>query len=125
MTWYLYLLGFLSVAVGGYLILYTDETRSYFKKFISESEKKLRLLGIIPFILGILFFISAFWGSALAFLIILSLLMIAKGIFIFLNPNGMAKALSDWWQNKASDRTYRFAGLIMVILGIVVVSAAQ
>ena len=120
MIWFLYGLALFWIAAGTLFILYTEESRRVLRN--STAEIKPKLLAFIPMVVGILLIFSASASGAFWFILILGLLAIGKGAYFLLGPHGQTKALLDWWFKSAQDRTYRFWGLVMIILGMVVLS---
>ena len=53
---------------------------------------------------------------------VLGILAMAKGVFIFLNPAGLWDQLTVWYTEKISDQTYRLFGIIALILGTAICS---
>ena len=122
MIWFLYGLALFWIAVGTLFILYTEESRRFLRN--SMAEIKPKFLAFIPMVVGILLIISAWASGAFWFIVILGLLAIGKGVYLLLGPRGQIKGLFDWWFKSAQDRTYRFWGIVMVILGMVILSWA-
>ena len=81
----LYLIAFLWMAFGAYLIIFTEKARNTAKK-IFETQKMKRL-AVLPFVFGLLLMIGAFFNPDIFwFTFILGLLAIAKGLFFYLAP---------------------------------------
>jgi len=120
MIWFLYGLALFWIAAGSLFILYTEESRRFLGNFMGEVMPKP--LAFIPMVVGVLLIISAKASGAFWFILILGLLAIGKGLYFLLAPRSQTKALLAWWLNSAQDRTYRFGGLIMVVLGMVILS---
>ena len=120
MIWFLYGLALFWIAVGTAFILYTEESRRVLRNFMGE--RRPRFLAFIPMVVGVLLILSARVSGAFWFILILGLLAIGKGVYFLLGPHGQTEALLAWWFNSAQDRTYRFWGLIMVLLGTVIIS---
>ena len=120
MIWFLYGLALFWIAMGTLFILYTEQTRRVLRNFMGEM--RLRYMAFIPMVVGILLIISARASGAFWFIFILGLLAVGKGVYFLLAPQSQTKALLAWWFESAQDRTYRFWGLIMVLLGMVVLS---
>lgn len=80
------------------------------------------LLGIIPSIVGILFLLASPTSSWSWFIAILGMLALLKGIFVLISPVGLIKNTLGWWFNQPSS-LYRFWGIIMLILAILVISS--
>ena len=116
MTWFLYLISILWIAVGSLLVLYTNNTVKIFKILLLEDSPKY--LGVLPLTLGVLLTISAKWSGAFYFILILGLLGIIKGILLFIMPPQKTRSLIKWWFNNTSENTHRLWGLILIVLGI-------
>ena len=120
MIWFLYGFALFWIAVGSLFILYTDESRRVLRNVMGEVMP--RPLAFVPMVVGILLIISARASGAFWFILILGLLAVGKGLYLLLAPRGQTKALLAWWLNSAQDRTYRFWGLIIVVLGMAILS---
>jgi hypothetical protein len=120
MKWFLYGLALFWIAAGTFFILYTEESRRFLGKAVGKMNPKL--LGFIPMVVGILLILAAKVSGAFWFILILGILAIGKGVYFLLGPRGQVKALFDWWFKSAQDRTYRFWGIIIVLLGVVLLS---
>ncbi len=120
MIWFLYGLGLFWIAAGTFFILYTEESRRFLRNSVGKMNPKL--LAFIPMVVGILLILAAKVSGAFWFILILGLLAIGKGVYFLLGPRGQVKALFDWWFKSAQDRTYRFWGIIIVLLGMVLLS---
>jgi uncharacterized protein YjeT (DUF2065 family) len=120
MIWFLYGFALFWIAAGSLFILYTDESRRVLRNVMGEVMP--RPLAFVPMLVGILLIISARASGAFWFILVLGLLGIGKGIYFLLAPRSQTKALLAWWLNSAQDRTYRFWGLIIVVLGMAILS---
>ncbi len=120
MIWFLYGIAFLWIAAGTLFILYTEESRRFLRDSMAKMNPKL--LAFIPMVVGILLILAARVSGAFWLVLILGLLAIGKGVYFLFGPRGQIKALFDWWFKSAQDRTYRFWGVIMVLLGMVLLS---
>lgn len=117
----LYIISILFIAVGTSLVIFTEGTRGFLKKPMLSNS--VRLMAIIPLIVGILLAIGAFYHRQmfeLAFT--LGILAIIKGLYLALGPLNQIKRLMEWWFTKADNRTIRFFGLISFLLGTVIFS---
>ncbi len=117
----LYIIAILWIVMGTFLIIYTERTREFFKKpFLTD---RVRLLALLPFIVGLVLIIGAFFNRDMSwFAFILGLLAILKGIYFFLAPQQQVKALLEWWFLKAGPGTLRFFGLIGFVIGVALLS---
>ena len=120
MAWFLYLISAAWIAIGSCAILYTAETRNAFIELITTAHRKV--LAAVPFVVGILFIISAS-SSVHPWLIgFFGLIGLLKGGFIFFNPNGLYDKVTHWYQETVLETGYRLIGIIAIILGTAVLS---
>jgi uncharacterized protein YjeT (DUF2065 family) len=47
---------------------------------------------------------------------------VIKGGIIFFNPKNLYDEMMNWYLNSLSDQTYRFFGIVMIIIGTAVLS---
>jgi uncharacterized protein YjeT (DUF2065 family) len=120
MIWFLYGLALFWIAMGALFILYTEESRRVLRNLMEKT--KPRFLAFLPMAVGVLLIIAARESGAFWFIVILGILAIGKGLYFLLGPRGQTEALFAWWFKSVQDRTYRFSGLIMVVLGMVILS---
>ena len=122
MKWILYLLAVIWISSGCFMILYTDEYRQKMKQFL---EKVGRVVAAsIALGAGILLVIAAFYSSSTTFVVILGLLAIAKGGIFLVNPGNAYEKMVNLYLNESSDQTYRFYGIIALVLGTALISWA-
>lgn len=121
MTIVLYVVALLWIVAGTSLIVFTEKTRDVFKKmFFTE---KIKHLSFLPFILGVILIIGAFFNRDIFWLIfILGLLATSKGVYFYMAPPQQTKALMEWWFIKAKPETMRVMGLIIFVLGVALFS---
>jgi uncharacterized protein YjeT (DUF2065 family) len=93
------------------------------KMFYTENVK---LRAISPFIFGLILLAGAFYHfdqrQMFWLILILGLLSVLKGIYLFFGPVHQTRRLMEWWFEKAGGGTLRLCGLIIVILGSAVLS---
>jgi uncharacterized protein YjeT (DUF2065 family) len=123
MKWFLYAVSLLWISAGCCMILYTRETRNVMERFLLQIDR--RILSILPFIAGILFMLAASASSNPWFIRFLGLMGVAKGVFIFFNPNNLYDRVNNWYLNSISDQTRRLWGVIALVLGTAVLSWIQ
>jgi hypothetical protein len=115
------IISLLWIVLGVLLILYTQESRNFLRKLFYL--ERVRVLAIIPLILGCILVIGAFYGPSILWLVlILGLLAVAKGLYGILGPMARIKQSLDWWYYRAEERTIRLCGLIIFILGLAVLT---
>jgi uncharacterized protein YjeT (DUF2065 family) len=120
MKWFLYAISFLWITAGSLSIIYTTESRNVMKRLFEKTDRKI--LSVFPAIVGILLFISASWSIHSWFLRMLGIMAVIKGAIIFINPKNLYDEMMNWYLNSLSDQTYRFFGIVMIIIGTAVLS---
>jgi amino acid transporter len=121
MTIVLYIIAILWIVVGTFIVIYTEGTREFYKKLFLRDNVKW--MAVLPFIFGVILVVGAFYCERLFWLaIILGILALAKGVYIFLAPSSQIKGLLDWIFNRATDGSIRLFGLIIFILGSAMLS---
>ena len=120
MKWFLYTISFLWITAGSLSIIYTTESRNVMKRLFEKTDRKI--LSVFPAIIGVLLFISASWSIHSWFLRILGIMAVIKGVIIFINPKNLYDEMMNWYLNSLSDQTYRFFGIVMIIIGTAVLS---
>jgi hypothetical protein len=120
MKWFIVLISIAWIASGGLLILYTDRCRDMLAKVLER-------MGRVPMaaaaaVVGILLLISARSSVNPGVIFFLGLLALAKGGVFFWNPSDLFDKTRQWWLERASDQTYRLAGIIILILGTALIS---
>ena len=120
MKWLLYAISFLWITAGAWFIIYTTESRNVIKRLFDKTDRKI--LSVFPAIIGILLFISASWSLHSWFLRMLGIIAVIKGGIIFFNPKNLYDEMMNWYLNSLSDQTYRFFGIVMIIIGTAVLS---
>jgi hypothetical protein len=116
----LYIIGALWIILGTFTVLYTDRSRAWSAALIGAVPMKA--LAFIPILSGVLLMLSAPWSHSFWLVEAVGALAVLKGLLLLLLPMGEhGRSLVSWWQEKASEVTWRFAGLIGVILGVFLV----
>jgi uncharacterized protein YjeT (DUF2065 family) len=108
------------IIAGITLILYTDWLRRLLQRM--SSSINLRWIFPLPLIIGVLLILSKDLIPSPWFIIAIGILALAKGIYFLLSPRKQMGTLVNWWANKAKDITYRFWGIIILVLGITLFS---
>lgn len=117
----LLIISILWIAAGTSLIIYTGWTRALWNRILGGENYKW--LALIPGVFGLFLVASAFYFSKAFWLaLILGILALSKGVYLFIGPAHQVKAFLDWWVHKAGDGTVRLFGLITFILGSVVLA---
>jgi uncharacterized protein YjeT (DUF2065 family) len=120
MKWFLYAISFLWITAGSWFIIYTTEYRNVMKRLFDKTNRKV--LSVFPAIIGVLLFISASWSLHSWFLRMLGIIAVIKGGIIFFNPKNLYDEMMNWYLNSLSDQTYRFFGIISIIIGTAILS---
>ncbi|MGM0425735.1 MAG: hypothetical protein ACQEQ7_00695 [Thermodesulfobacteriota bacterium] len=124
MTPILYIIAILWIALGTFLIVFTDRTRDTLGRvFVVE---RIKVLSLLPLVFGALLIIGAFSSSdPFWFVFTLGIVGLAKGIYWVMAPPAQAKRLLDWWFSKATPETIRFWGLLAFVFGILLMACIQ
>ena len=120
MKWFLYAIALIWIGIGAWMILYSHESRKVFKQLVKNLDR--RILFALPAVTGILLLFSAAWARQSWRIRFFGILALLKGGFIFWNPNNLYDKIADWYLNSVSDQTYRFFGIITLILGTAILS---
>jgi uncharacterized protein YjeT (DUF2065 family) len=120
MKWFLYAFSFIWISFGTGLIIYTRESKSMIKRLVTDLDR--RILSAIPAIFGVFLVIAASESRHSWFIRLIGILAVLKGGFIFWNPQNLYDKFVDWYLNLVSDQTFRFFGIITLILGTVILS---
>ena len=115
MKWFLYAISLIGISIGCCSILYTDETRKFVRSIFNNIDQKI--LSALPFILGILFILSASATCIPWFIRVIGLMAVIEGVVFFLIPKDLYDKFMDWYLNSLSDQTYRLSGILGIILG--------
>ena len=115
----LYIVGALWIVVGTLTVLYTDTARRWFVGLLRSVPAKV--LAIFPIVLGGLLMLSAAWSHSFWLVEAVGVLAVLKGALLLLLHQDRSASVLTWWQERASDVTWRFGGLILVILGVFLV----
>ena len=120
MKWFLYAFSFIWISFGTGLIIYTRESKRMIKRLVTDLDR--RILSALPAIFGFFLIIAASESRHSWFIRLIGILAVLKGGFIFWNPQNLYDKTLDWYLNSVSDQTFRFFGIITLILGTVILS---
>lgn len=120
MKWFLYAFCLIWISFGTGLILYTRESKSMLKNLITNLDR--RILSALPAFFGIILIIAASESRHSWFIRLIGILAVLKGGFIFWNPQNLYDKIVNWYLNAVSDQTFRFFGIITLILGTAISS---
>ena len=120
MKWFLYAFSLIWISFGAGLIIYTLESKRIIKRLVTDLDR--RILSALPAVLGVFLIIAASESRHSWFIRLIGILAVLKGGFIFWNPQNLYEKIVDWYLNALSDQTFRFFGIITLILGTVILS---
>ena len=120
MKWFLYAFSLIWISFGTGIIIYTRESKSIIKSFVKDLDR--RILSVLPAIFGVLLIIAASESRHSWFIRLIGILAVLKGGFIYWNPQNLYDRTVNWYLNSVSDQTFRFFGIITLILGTVILS---
>ncbi len=120
MKWFLYALSLFGILIGCCSILYTNETRKFVRSIFNNIDRKILLA--IPFILGILFILSAS-ATRIPWLIrVIGLMAVIEGVVFLLISKDLYDKFIDWYINSLSDQIYRLSGILGIIIWMAILS---
>jgi hypothetical protein len=119
MKWFLYFMSLCLIFAGIIFILYTNWLKNLLQKLLNGFN--LRWLFPLPLLLGSLFIVSKDLIPYPFVALVLGILLLLKGMYLLCAPRQI-DAIGKWWLDKAQDITYRFWGIIILILGITLFS---
>jgi uncharacterized protein YjeT (DUF2065 family) len=120
MRWFLYAFSLIGISIGCCTILYTDETRKFVRSIFNNIDQKILLA--IPFILGILFILSAS-ATRIPWLIrAIGLMAVIEGVVFIFIPKDLYDKFVDWYLNSLSDQIYRLSGILGIIIWMAILS---
>jgi uncharacterized membrane protein HdeD (DUF308 family) len=116
----LYVIGALWIIAGTLTVLYTESSREWFARLTKPIP--LKALAFVPIVMGGLLMLAAPASHTFWLVEAVGVLAVLKGLLLLLIPREQQIAwLFAWWRERASDVTWRFAGLLGVILGVFIV----
>lgn len=122
MEWIIWLIGLVWIAFGSLAILYTEQTREFYGKYIQRIGRVP--LGGVAAVVGVLLILAARGTTQAGIITVLGVLALVKGILIVWNPKGVYEQSVQWFLVLASDQTYRFMGIVTLVLGTALFSWA-
>lgn len=120
MGWFIVLIGVLTMVKGATLIVAPRKLIHFEQKMLSGKAPKR--VGWVVLLVGLLLCIAAPFSDLVLIVFLLGLLVMAKGAYVLLSPIDKIKKLK-WFS--LSDKVYRLAGVIVLILGMLLVSVAR
>jgi len=120
MKWFLYTISITYIVLGVCFILYTARSRDYTSILVKKVDR--RILSVLVIIIGLLLIASSFYDRFLWVVVVIGILALIKGAFILFSPVNLYNKMIDWYLNRATDQTYRFFGIVMLIIGTAIFS---
>jgi hypothetical protein len=122
MEWIIWLVSLTWIAFGCLAILYTAQTREKAGQLMARMGRVP--LSITAAVIGAVLMIASRGSLQAGFIFSIGLLALAKGALFLWNPTGIYEKSVQWSLVAASDQTYRFMGIITLILGTALFSWA-
>lgn len=117
----LYVVSIIWIALGTFLIVYTEGTRGVLRKVFLTNN--VRWIAVFPLLFGVILGVGAFYSGEMFWLVItLGAMALLKGIYLIAAPTKQVNGLLEWWFNRAGEPTIRLFGLIAFTLGSAVLS---
>ncbi len=120
MKWFLYTISVFYIVSGVCFILYTSQSREYTSILMKKVDR--RILSVLVIIIGLLLIASSFYDRFLWVIVVIGVLALIKGTFILFSPVNLYNKMLDWYLTKTTDQTYRFFGIIILIIGTAIFS---
>lgn len=120
MKWFLYTISVFYIVSGVCFILYTSQSRKYTSILVKKVDR--RILSVLVIIIGLLLIASSFYDRFLWVIVVIGVLALIKGTFILFSPVNLYNKMLDWYLTKTTDQTYRFFGIIILIIGTAIFS---
>lgn len=115
----LYVVGALWIVSGSFVVLYTERARRWFAAIMGTIP--LNAMAFLVVVTGVLLMLSAPWSHSFWLVEALGVLALIKGALLLLLRGDRGEWFPNWWEQRASDVTWRLGGLIGVILGVFLV----
>jgi membrane-bound ClpP family serine protease len=120
MEWFIWLISVFWIAFGSLAILYTAPTRETTGRMVARLGRVP--LGVLAAVFGLLLMVASRGSIQAGFIFLLGLLGLIKGGLFLWNPGGIYEKSVQWSLVTASDQTYRFMGIVSLILGTALIS---
>ncbi|MEJ5376794.1 MAG: hypothetical protein WHX93_09470 [bacterium] len=116
----LYVIGATWIVMGTFVVLYTERARKWWVAITDPIPFKA--LAFCPILVGVLLMIAAPTTHTFWLVEAVGALAVIKGLLLLLIPKEEHRRwLMSWWRERSSDVTWRFWGLLGVILGVFLV----
>lgn len=120
MLYFLYLIAFLWLVVGISLLVLPELVRKMYLRKVAKIGS-LKLVGIIPLSVGVLFFLSTNYLLVDAFGYAMGLMALFKGLTILLVKKDRMVQLMNWWVEAPSE-VLRMSGVLLLALALTLLS---
>lgn len=120
MKWFLYIMIIWFIVAGVTFILYPDWLKRLFQQIPAGFH--FRWFSPLPLIIGLFFILSRDRTQHPWFFLTLGILALGKGIYLLLAPNRHIHSMVNWWTHEVQNITYRFWGIVILIMGITLFS---
>ncbi|MDP2920886.1 MAG: hypothetical protein Q8O12_00760 [Candidatus Omnitrophota bacterium] len=112
---FLYLISIFWILAGTAFILFPLKSKALYTNLI----KPIKALFILPLLIGVLFLWANPASRLEAFIKVLGIIALIKGIFILACPINVIKSIFNFWLTRP-DVFYRFYGVFIILLGVIV-----
>jgi uncharacterized protein YjeT (DUF2065 family) len=116
----LYAFSFLYIIAGSCFILYTAQSRAFVQQLFTEIPA--RVTGALALGAGLLLLVAAPAARNDWFITLLGLLGLIKGGLFLVNPLDAYRRVKIWYARSAGDTTFRFVGIVSLVIGTAVLS---
>jgi hypothetical protein len=97
--------------------VYSERCREILKGIFDGLIDKM--LAVVAFMIGVALLVAAFYARCPVFFIVLAAIVILKSLLYLYDPKEYFSHLTQWFLDSASDRLYRFLGVLEAMLGSV------
>ena len=118
MKLFLCVISLIWLTAGIFLLLFPKKAKTLYAK-LAEMVKLVKSMFILSLAAGVLFFWSSPASSLEAFIKVLGILSLFKGLFILLCPINTLKSTFNYFLGR-SEGFWRVYGVFVILLGVVV-----
>lgn len=111
------LIGLLIVAMGIIFLLSPKVLKQYIAFW--KQGKKIYALGVLRLLIGVVFLLTASQCRLVGVILTLGILILLKGIAIFVLGLEKIKSMLDWWGRK-SPLVFRLLSLVALAIGALI-----
>ncbi|MCM8771347.1 MAG: hypothetical protein NC936_05760 [Candidatus Omnitrophica bacterium] len=115
------IIGILSVALGAVILLNPKAMKQLI--IFWNQGNRLYVAAILRILVGVIFLLAASQCRVRILIIVLGIVVIVKGIFIFILGLERVKSMLGWWQQR-SFAIFRLLGLLALVLGAIILYSA-